>query len=58
MNNCTHHSCHPVSGHHNVEDDDQEEEDGNHIEAGLGSADHARGCRALLVAWSDLSVAA
>ena len=52
-----HHSCHPVDDHHDVEDDDQEVEDGHHIQPVLGSTDHATDCPALLVAWSDFPVA-
>ena len=40
---CTHHSCHAVDDHHDVEDDDQEVEDGYLTQLVFGSTDHATG---------------
>ena len=43
---CTHHSCHPVDDHHDVEDDDHEV--GHRFQPVLGPTDHATVCSALL----------
>ena len=58
MKKCTHLSDHPADDHHDLEDDDQEVESCHQIQPALGSMDDAPDFSALLVARSDVPVAA
>ena len=51
-----HHFCHPEDDRHDVEDDDEEVEDGHHIQTVFGPTDHAIVCSERFAARSYFSV--